>query len=81
MFGKGVFPGSGMICLRGERVLLVVEPRQSARPGFTKPVRRAGAGHRVRSPRPARSGLPTVSAPLDFEAPGRADCLGSTGSN
>jgi len=58
-----------------------VEPRQSGREGFTKPVRRAGAGHRVRSPRPARSGLPTVSAPLGFEAPARPDCLGSTRSN
>ena len=61
--------------------LLDVEPRQSGRRGFTKPVRRAGAGHRVRSSRPARSGLPSTSAPLGFEAPPRPDCLGSTRSH
>jgi len=48
--------------VRRAACLLDVEPRQSGREGFTKPVRRAGAGHRVADLVRPPSGLPTVPA-------------------
>ena len=47
---------------------MVVEPRQSARPGFTKSVRRAGAGHRVAHLVRAFA-LPTVAARSTLRRP------------